>query len=648
MDSNSIQNHKENPGDSEEIVETNNPAGEDEKEKSEDAGVLTAREKPETEEKLEDAESAVEIENREPEEGPNDEISGESATDQIDSSIEGESTIEKIQRRRRERLWRFVLLPLFTIIAILLFISSRAGIIDIPPLISGSVGIILILITLHFGGFIGSKWTAIIATAIAMVPQFYVRSSYNLYFNLSVKYGTYPGDLWYCWNHYLVKGWAYPREYPSGIQMIFKFIFQAKPKTWIYEDYIIYISIFLGLFALLITYILYSEVQATHKKTAKVWMFWILAPTFLWYGLLNVDLISIFTVVIAYYLFVDEEYYLSSAMLALGTAMKVFPFFVAPLLFFQCPAKEYSEEALARIREFFNLKLRFLPSSLVNFIYGFLSSKRGFSRLLVKYRIRLGCVLVFILIWLAFNVPFMVTDWSAWKYPYQWQIKHNYAKSPKDGSYFWLIHNFLNYAQNKIEKNIPHSGILWRLHKKVGDYKFQMGKISLLLFAALYFWFLRKKWDLPFARRCAGIILLFLLTDRIYSPQYNLYLLPFLVLVDYKFGSTLDKILFYGAFYVAELINIGQVMFLFRIRELYVFPIKMPFSMPEIVDIPVLFQGLVLLKYILLLYIFYVNCTAPVNPDYVNWKDGSGKIDRDGNLLVEATEASLEKAGQTP
>ena len=535
-----------------------------------------------------------------------------------------ESSTSKKRRENRESFWKFRVLPLLFIWIIFTVYLRHNNAISIPWVLLGGFDLALLLTTLYMSGIVKSRWTAIFGTALALIPQFFVRSSYELYFPLSTKFGTYPGDLWYCWSYYLDRGFAYPREYPSGIQMIFRFIFKFKPPGLKYEGYIIGISIFLGIFALLVTYILHHIVSETHKKTEKIWIFWILAPTFLWYALLNMDLMSIFTVVMAYFLFIEDEYYMSSAMLALGAAAKVFPFFLAPLFFFQCPKKEYSPEKLDNLSNTFKTGLKFIPSFISDSILGFLSSKKGVSHFLVTWRFRLLSVLVFVLVWFAFNIPFMVKEWEAWKYPYEWQIKHNYAKSTKDGSYFWVIHNVLNYAEDKMDRKLSRDGTAWKIHKKLTPYKHHMGKISLIMFALLYFIFLKFRWNLPFARRCAGVILLFLLTDRIYSPQYNLYLLPFLVLVDYKFKKPMQNFLFMSAFYLVGILSCSQTIFLFKIREIFMYTINVkPFNPLEL---PLLFQGVVFLKYLLLIYLFFVNWTAPVNPDSENWKDGSGKI----------------------
>jgi len=532
----------------------------------------------------------------ETEQGKNDDFSYEieDATEEIPQDEDKDEEFEElsyseIKKKKREKFWKYVFMPYY-LIGILVFSLFKAwGIVPIPWVFVLAIDIAVVIIALRMSGILSSAWSISLAAILPLVPQYYIRSTYSIYIFLSTKLGTYPSDLWYCWDHYLGKKFPYPREYPSGIQMIFKFIYQVKPKSLQYEGYMIAICIFLGVFAVLITYLLYGLVRDTHKKTWQLWLFWILAPSFLWYALYNVDLITVFTIVLGYYLFVEEEYYLSAAIIALGTALKVFPIFMTPLLFFQCPKKK-----------------------------------------------RLGSILIFIGVWIGFNLPFILKDWGAWKYPYQWQIKHNFAKTPRDGTYFWVIHVLLNKLELWVDAHIPRSGFLYSIHSKLIPYKYHMGKISLLLYGILYYLFLRKKWDLPLARRCVGIMILFLLTDRIYSPQYNLYLLPFLVLVDYDFKKMIHKILLLATFYIIEIPNILHAVFLFKIRHIEHHIAFLHNLLPSIFTykFPYIFQAMILIKFLALITLFIINWYAPLNPNVEEWKDGSGRTD-DGGRRTE-------------
>jgi uncharacterized membrane protein len=277
-------------------------------------------------------------------------------------------------------------------------------------------------------------WTLLGLTVIALLPQYLMRGSLNACYFFYNKFTTYFGDLWYCYAHYLDKGHSYPKEYTAGMQMIFRAIFPYKFLWSNYERYMLVMSVFLAVFALLTTYLLYILITRTHRKTKKMIIFWLFAPSFLFYGIYNFELMTVFTIILAYYLFKEEEFYLAAGVLALGTSLKVFPIFLAPLFFFQAPK-----------------------------------------------RYRTGSVLAFIITWLAFNIPFMMGNWEAWIYPYQWQIEHNISTSPADGTYWWII---------------------YRLVHPLGLAPY-IGKFSLLLFGGLYYYFIKKYWHLPLARKCA-------------------------------------------------------------------------------------------------------------------------------------------------
>jgi len=82
-------------------------------------------------------------------------------------------------------------------------------------------------------------------------------------------------------------------------------------------------------------------------------------------------------------------------------------------------------------------------------------------------------------------------------------------------------------------------------------------------------------------------MILFLLTDRVYSPQYNLYLLPFLVLVDYKIN--------WKYFYLLEIPNLIQCFFLFAIH-----------------NFPLIQQGIIATKYVALVLLLLQALREPV------------------------------------
>ena len=133
-------------------------------------------------------------------------------------------------------------------------------------------------------------------------------------------------------------------------------------------------------------------------------------------------------------------------------------------------------------------------------------------------------------------------------------ISENLSKGPENGTYWWIFYKYL------------------------GNFG---GWFSLFLFAGLYLFTYLKLKKTNIVNLCLAVILLFLLTDRIYSPQYNLYLLPFLVLTTYP----VDK----KVFYLADIPNIAVVFFCFFLK-----------------DNPLYLQILVFIRYIALI-LLYIN-----------------------------------------
>lgn len=351
-------------------------------------------------------------------------------------------------------------------------------------------------------------------TLLALLPQYLMRCNLTICWWFYEKFTTYFGDLWYCWNNYLSHGFPYPREYPSLIQQIFRLVAKVPGIEQNYSYYLIFPVAILTGCALLSSYYLY-KLQPSMKSILILWIF---APSFLFYGLLNVDFLPIVTIIVSYYCF-NRNHKLSAILwLSLGTAIKVFPIFLLPVYLLSAEKSE-------------RIKLTF----------------------------------AFIVGWLILNIPFMISDWGAWSFPYIWQIQSNFARSSEDGSWTWLIFQLFD-------------------HFGIGGWS---GKVSLLLFALTYLVILRKYWGLPLARKLMVVIILFLLTDRVYSPQYNLYLLPFLVLVDYKVALKY--------FYLLEIPNFIQGFFLFFMKQH-----------------TLLLQGIVACKYLALILLLHQLLTAPI------------------------------------
>lgn len=345
----------------------------------------------------------------------------------------------------------------------------------------------------------------ICATLLAMLPEFLMRSNLDIMYWFYSHFSTYFGDLWYCWDNFLAKDFPYPREYPSLIQLIFRGIYLIPEVTTDYSLYIIFPVALLAIAATLNTHLMHHLGASSQRLV----VFWILAPSFLFYSLLNLDLLPIVTILYSYLFFNSKRYHLCALSLAVGTAIKVFPIFLFPVYFFAAPKDK-----------------------------------------------RFEMILFLVIIWFSLNLPFMTADWDAWKFTYVMQIQQNFARTSSDGSWTWILYQLFE-------------------HYGIGSWS---GKVSLVIFATAYFLIMKHFWHLSLIRRLTIVIILFLLTDKVYSPQYNLYLLPFLVLLDFQIKLRW--------FYLLEIPNFIQGFFLFAIKNQ-----------------PVLLQGIIFVKYFALLFL---------------------------------------------
>lgn len=325
----------------------------------------------------------------------------------------------------------------------------------------------------------------VIGTFLALIPSYIMRFSESTYMWMYNNLKTYPGDLWNFFTNYIIAQHAkFPPEYPAGLRFFYEVM-----QFYRYENYSLFFTVnflIIAFFACATTYLLIKimEVSGQISKLKNIIWFWILAPSFIIYATLNYDAPVVFLIVLSLYLFFKKKFSGSIIALAAGTVLKIFPVFLLPIILLKCPKEK-----------------------------------------------RLNLFLLFLSIVFVLNLPYMLSDFSAWIFPYTWQITDNLSKTPESGTYWWIM------------------------YKSFGNWS---GAISLILYAVLYFITVKKFCKTSLVNLGIAVVLLFLLTDRIYSPQYNLYLLPFLTLASYKINKK--------AFYLLEIINIFIIIFLFNIR----------------------------------------------------------------------------------
>lgn len=143
-----------------------------------------------------------------------------------------------------------------------------------------------------------------------------------------------------------------------------------------------------------------------------------------------------------------------------------------------------------------------------------------------SWRERVKLAGIFVATALAVNFPFMLLNFDGWSYFFTLNSVRN---SNPDS--IWTIARFFFRGLDVVSINM----------------------ISLVLFAAGYAGMLWKFRRAPMLYLCFGATLLFLLTNKIFSPQYVLWLLPFFVLVQYKdYPLSLSK-----GFYILEFSNLA-------------------------------------------------------------------------------------------
>lgn len=335
--------------------------------------------------------------------------------------------------------------------------------------------------------FLNQQYLIYLITLLSLAPQYIIRCNFDILYWMYYHFTTYFSDIWYCWDVYLHHNFPYPREYPAGIQLLFRFLYKI---PYLKDDFTYYMSIMATIF-LAVSLAISDMLLKLKLSTKNILLFWLLTPSFLFYGFWNLDVLPILTMIAAYYYFKKNKFYVSMVLLALGTTLKVFPIFVLPI----------------------------------------------YILAISDHKLKAKMIIIFVFSWLAMNIPMMVLDWSAWIFPYEWQIQSNFSRSMQDGSWTWILYVLLDPL----------------------GYGSLVGKISLALFAVGYLTLITKYKDTSFEAKIVIVMLLFLLTDRVYSPQYDLYLLSALVL----FRSRVN--LFW--FYMLEIPNFIQGFFLFYLKN---------------------------------------------------------------------------------
>jgi len=197
-------------------------------------------------------------------------------------------------------------------------------------------------------------------------------------------------------------------------------------------------------------------------------LYFALAPTLLIYAYMNWDLIAVAFATAGILAFVNRRDVAAGILLGLGAAAKLYPILLAvPLV-------------AERFRE------------------------RDPDRGIHLTRDALGT-------WLVVNLPFALAAPTSW-----WEFFRFNSTRPADWDSLWFI------ACHRI------SGDLYCEPTRA----INVGSLALFGIGTVVVWGLKRRRDPRFARWTLGlpILILFLLTNKVYSPQYGLWLLPWFAL----------------------------------------------------------------------------------------------------------------------
>jgi uncharacterized membrane protein len=232
----------------------------------------------------------------------------------------------------------------------------------------------------------------------------------------------------------------------------------------------------LAIFALL-SVVLLSRVARAQWRL----FFFAVAPSLILYAFHNWDLFAVSLMCAGLMAFHRRADGFTGMWLGLGAAAKVFPGLILPALL------------LARRRETGKIPARMIVTTAVSFV--------------------------------AVNVPFAIMNRAGWWAPWKFQ-------STRFPNFETSWYNIFCHLAPRCELR---SGTFW-----TDTYPGLTSYASAALFLVGIAWLLRAESKRDYFRPYAtsfGILLIWLLTAKVYSPQYALWLLPFFVLVEIPWGG---------------------------------------------------------------------------------------------------------------
>jgi uncharacterized membrane protein len=199
-------------------------------------------------------------------------------------------------------------------------------------------------------------------------------------------------------------------------------------------------------------------------------LYFTLAPTLLLYAFVNWDLLAVLCATAATYAFLKRRDGWAGILIGVGAAAKLYPALL-----------------------------------LVPFVLERLHERRRQDGLLLVASSAAS--------WVALNLPFMLLARTNW-----WLFFRFNSVRPPDLDSFWFV------GCQRLTGNVECSA-----YTRAAN----IGSIVLLILSATVIWRLKRNLDPNFQRWTFAfpLLVLFLLTSKVYSPQYGLWLLPWFALV---------------------------------------------------------------------------------------------------------------------
>lgn len=265
-------------------------------------------------------------------------------------------------------------------------------------------------------------------------------------------------------------------EYPVVIGM---FIWIMGSLTKNSRDYFLLTSVVLSFLSIASFYIS-EKLVIDQKKRNKLFIFWLLSPTFILFSVYNWDVLAVFFLLFSLYLFSKNKDMSASVFLTLGVWTKLFPIFLLPAIIF----KRYTEK---------------------------------------NYKSMVTIVVIFILISVVLNVPFAAKFMKGWAAFFTF----SQARGPNIDS-IWA-------GLFVISDKLLGPEFAWKNYYTTFINYFS--NISLLLALGFVYIFAWKRKFTDLATLTLVGIILFLVTAKVYSPPYNFWIVPLIALIGISFPS---------------------------------------------------------------------------------------------------------------